>query len=426
MDRRAFATLALLLPASAGAAGYSWDRDQNLIVVDGVAATPAALHAALPAAALAPVAGKSGTWLLGASILVRNGGTMRLSGRRAGGEVEVLRLRSDNSDAPGGFVSITADFGWIDIRSTRITSWDSAAQGPDRNPDNGRAFIRARSRLRTMNLVPLQSRMDVADSDIGFLGYNAGESYGLTWKVSAPDSVVLDHVGVSGDITGSRIHDNWFGVYSSGLRNGHWLRNQVYGNAQYGLAPHSGTDGLQVEDNDVHDNGNHGITVRRDCARAVIRNNRVHDNRGAGISLHDGAHGALVAGNQVWANADAGILVHASRDNTIRDNTVRDNTLAGIQLAMGAAGNRIEHNTVSGNGTYGVLVGRGRGVPLSGDGQPRGNTIVANAIYDSGTDNVHPEQPGLNRWDDNTFAALTASGATAASTPAEAAPAPAP
>lgn len=406
MKRRACLPLVAVLTlwsAQGNAAGFHYERDQNLIVIDGVATSPGALHAAMPQVPLAPVDGQRGTWLLRANILVRGGGTLRVHGHQAGGEVDELRLKSDNVDAPGAFVSITADHGWLDIKGTRITSWDSAAQGPDTDYDNGRAFIRARSRLRTMNLVPEQSRMDVIDSEISFLGYNAGESYGLTWKVVAPESASLEHTGVYGSVVNSRIHDNFVGVYSTGLRGGKWQHNEIDHNARYGLAPHTGSDGLLIEDNAVHDNGDHGITVRKDCERVVIRRNRVWSNSASGISVHDGPRGTLIEANLVHHNADSGILIHASTGTTVRGNTVRDNTVTGIQLAMGAAGNHIEDNQVFNNGLYGVYVGRGRGQPTRGDGQPRSNEIVRNAIYGSGTDNVRPEQPALNRYADNTF-----------------------
>src|SRR6185369_9793680 len=115
------------------------------------------------------------------------------------------------------FVSITADHGWVDIRSTRVISWDTHAQRPDTDPDNGRAFIRVRSRLATMNLVPLQSRMDIIDSEVAYLGYNNSESYGLVWKVATPDRAAFAHVRVFGDVLNARLHDNFFGAYCSGL-----------------------------------------------------------------------------------------------------------------------------------------------------------------------------------------------------------------
>lgn len=402
--------LPLLWPPGADAATLRYSRELNLITVEhGAVTTLSGLKAALPQAPLTLVDREHRIWLLSANLLLTNGSTLRLHGRAAGGDADELRLKSDNSSAPGSIVSITADHGTLDIRATRVTSWDSAANGPDTEYQAyGRAFIRARSRMRSMLLIPLQSRMDVVDSEIAFLGYAANESYGLVWKVVAPESYVFDYVRVHGNVVRSNIHDNYFGVYASGARNSEWRGNRVHHNVQYGLAPHTRSDDLRIEDNEVHDNGNHGITVRQQCARVVIRNNRVWANGESGITLH-GASGGLIAGNEVYRNSETGITVYGSGGVTVRDNTVRDNAHIGIQLAMGASDNRVEANEVRGNGFYGLFVGKGRGrPPRGGDGQPRRNFIANNRVWDSGAENLRLGDPKLNIWVSN----LTAPPAT--------------
>jgi len=398
--------LALLLPAGADAASFRYSRELNLITIEhGVATTLSGLKAALPQAPLEPVDREHRIWLLSASVLLTNGSTLLLHGRAAGGDVDELRLRSDNTGAPGSVVSLTADHGILDIRATRITSWDTAVGGPDIEYETyGRAFVRARSRMRAMMLIPRQSRMDVIDSEIAFLGYAANESYGLVWKVVAPEPFVFDYVRVYGNVVRSRIHDNYFGLYASGARGSEWRGNEVHHNVQYGLAPHTRSDDLRIEDNDVHDNGRHGITVREHCARVVIRHNRVWANGESGITLHRGSNGGLVADNQVFRNGDTGITVHGSAGVTVRGNAVRDNAHIGIQLAMGANENRIEDNEVRGNGFYGLFVGKGRGRPPPGeDGQPRRNQIANNRIWGSGAENLRIISPALNTWAGNTL-----------------------
>ena len=401
--------LALVWPAGADAAGATlrYVRDRNLVIVEhGGSTTLSALKAALPQAPLELVDRERRIWLLSASLLLANGSALRLHGRAAGGDVDELRLKSDNVSAPHNIVSITADHGTIDIRSTRVTSWDRAANGPDLEHETfGRAFIRARSRLRSMMLIPLQSRMDVTDSEVAYLGYAANESYGLVWKVSAPEPFVFDYVRVYGNVVRSNIHDNYFGLYAAGARGSIWRGNHVHHNVQYGMAPHTRSDDLHIEDNDVHDNGNHGITVRQRCARVVIRGNRVWGNAETGITVHHGSNGGLVAQNRIYRNGEGGITLYDSAGVTVRDNIVRDNGLIGIQLAMGASDNRVENNEVRGSSSYGLFVGKGRGRPRSGDGLPRRNEIARNRIWDSGTENVRTGDPALNAWVANTFTA---------------------
>jgi parallel beta-helix repeat protein len=419
------AALLWLLPSAADAGTVRYLREQNLIVVEyGGAMTLTALKAALPTAPLQLVDRERRVWLLSASLLLTGGSTLRLHGRKAGGDVDELRLKSDNTPAPGAIVSLTADHGTLDIRSTRITSWDTASGGPDVEYETyGRAFIRARSRMRSMTLIPLQSRMDVIDSEVAFLGYSANESYGLVWKVVAPDPFVFDYVRVHGNVIGSRIHDNYFGLYASGARGSEWRGNHVHHNVQYGLAPHTRSDDLRIEDNDVHDNGRHGITVRQHCARVQIRNNRVWGNGESGITLHRRSNSGLIEGNRVFRNGEAGILVSDSAGVTVRGNLVRENAHIGIQLAMGASDNRIEANSVRGNGFYGLFVGKGRGqAPPGGDGHPRRNHIAANRVWGSTAENLRMGNAALNVWVGNTevpeqLATVNDSGAPAAPVP---------
>jgi mannuronan 5-epimerase len=401
----------LLWAEGALAAALHYSRDQNLITIEnGAVMTLSGLKAALPQAPLTLVDPEHRIWLLSASVLLTNSSTLRLHGRAAGGDVDELRLRSDNTPGPHNFVSITADHGTLDIRATRITSWDTAANAPDtEHQRHGRAFIRARSRMRSMFLIPLQSRMDVVDSEIAFLGYAANESYGLVWKVVAPEPYVFDYVRVHGNVLRSNIHDNYFGLYAAGARGSQWRGNRVHHNVQYGMAPHTRSDDLRIEDNDVHDNGNHGITVRLHCARVIVRNNRVWSNADSGITVHHGSNGGLVADNRVFRNRDAGIVIYDSGGVTVHDNVVRDNARMGIQLAMGASDNRIERNELRGNGFYGLFVGKGRGRPPRGsDGQPRRNYIAHNRIWDSGAENLRTVNAALNTWIGNTLAAPVA------------------
>lgn len=415
MRFRALALALLLLGStSAGAAALRYEPDDNLIVVDGAWTTLSAIKQALPQAPLTLVDRQRRVWLLSANVLLTNGGALRLYGRRAGGDVDELRLRSDNPPGGAAVLSLTADHGVLDLRSTRVLSWDTAANGPDLRHDNGRAFIRARSRMRSHVLTRLESRLDVVDSEVAWLGYDANESYGLVWKVVAPDAYVFNHVRVYGNVLRSRIHHNYFGLYAAGGRGNEWIGNDVHHNVQYGLAPHTRSDDLLIDANDVHDNGHHGITVRQHCARVRIRNNRVWNNHESGITLHRGSDGGFVTGNQVFGNSASGITIYDSAGVTVRANTVSDNGQSGIQLAMDAARNRVEDNEISGNRLYGLFLGKGRGRPVGNrDGMPRHNQISGNRVRGSGIADLRTGDPSLNVWTGNDTAPVAArAGAT--------------
>src|SRR4029079_14414534 len=111
-----------------------------------------------------------------------------------------------------------AFYGTLDINTTKITSWNEAAAGGVGAPDTEtdvyrRAFIRALSFEE--NGIAYESRMDIKNSDIGFLGSHDAEAYGLTWKVrgetpellAAGDFSIYDRVDVFGDVLNSKIHD---------------------------------------------------------------------------------------------------------------------------------------------------------------------------------------------------------------------------
>lgn len=70
--------------------------------------------------------------------------------------------------------------------------WDTDRNDVREDEDDGRSYISTVSEIilngdegcdgrakRNMG----ESRMDIEDSEIGYLGFHDGESYGLTWKV---------------------------------------------------------------------------------------------------------------------------------------------------------------------------------------------------------------------------------------------------
>lgn len=394
-------SLAWSVPAHASGIHYD-EKARRIEVGTGTDLTLATIAAYVPREALQQTDVQKHIWLLSANLLITNGTRLRLHGSAIGGVVDELRLKSDNHPGPNAFVSITADWGTIDIRSTRITSWDTERRGPDLEyADFGRAFVRARSRLLQRRNIPLQSRMDVVDSEIRALGYGANESYGLVWKVVAPENYLYDVVHVYGDVLRSRIRGNFFGLYSSGLRDAQWKGNRVTQSAEYGIAPHNHSNDLVIEDNEVYDNGNHGITVRQDCSRVWVRNNRVWGNSESGIALHRHITNSSVTGNTVQRNRDSGIVLYGASGIAVRANRVIANGIAGIQLLMATSNSQVEGNEITGNGQFGVFVGRGKG-GVGDDNMPRGNVVADNLVWGSGEEEVRTGAAEYNRFARNT------------------------
>src|ERR1044071_6315797 len=121
------AALLLLFAGTTHGATFRWASSSNRIYVEsGGSATLSDIKAALPNAPLDLIDSANAVWLLRANLQVEDGSVLLLHGTAAGGDVNEFRLQSDNSSASNSFVSVNADWGGIDIKSTRITSWDSA------------------------------------------------------------------------------------------------------------------------------------------------------------------------------------------------------------------------------------------------------------------------------------------------------------
>jgi len=409
---------------------FRWAGVSDRIYVTGPGeATLSEIKNALPEAPLtqvdaansqpALVISTNRTWYLGANLFVENGARLKLYGPTIGGDVTELRLKSDNQT--NGFVELRADWGWLDIRHTKITSWDSAVNGPDtETTTHRRAYVRARSTLDPDGVTAHESRMDVLNSEICYLGSKNTEAYGLTWKVVDTTAVHLppgstntlfDVVNVYGDILNSYIHHNFFGVYTYGHYGGQWRSNEVAHNIAYGFDPHDDSDNLVIEDNNVHHNGWHGIIASKRCDNGVLRNNKSWNNgldlvdpHGNGIMLHRSCNDWVVENNQSYNNADSGIAIFATDRTLIRNNICQSNGNAGIRLSVGAEGNWVSGNEVSASGKYAFYIYEGNDPPEDEDvgtneGRCRGNSFTDNFINGYGAEALK-----LSNCDENIFA----------------------
>lgn len=318
----------------------------------------------------------SGIYLLKVNLKLTDGSALMIDGDDPTAPVTEFRLLSNNTGAANSVVSLTADYGIVQINHTKVQSWDENAQGPDTEYDINRAYIRVRS-----STVDKQSRMDVTDSDIGYLGYYNAEMYGLTWKVSG----TLNEVRVYGNILNSRIHHNYFGVFTYGAYGMMISGNEFDHNAKYGLDPHDDSDYLTITNNTTHHNGYHGIICSQRCDNLVIRGNSSYNNNGHGIMLHRSVDYSLVEDNQVFDNTDTGIALYESNNNIVRGNIVQGNRY-GIRLSMGSSFNQLDSNMVFGSQDHSIFTYQG-GDELErpgNDGINRNNVWTHNNVTASG------------------------------------------
>ena len=133
------------------------------------------------------------------------------------------------------------------INGVKITSCDEDKNDFDYKLEDGRSFI----------MVKNGSRMDIADSEIAYLGYSRPENgphstYGISWKMSANK---LGTAVLTGEVSGSKFHDNYFGAYTFGAIGMTWKDNEFYDNTRYGLDPHDDSNGFLIENNAFYRNG---------------------------------------------------------------------------------------------------------------------------------------------------------------------------
>lgn len=345
-------------------------------------------------------------WFLGANIFLQQGAKLILHGSPVGGDVNELRLKSNNTTDVNNFVMIRADWGTIDVDSTKIVSWDEIAGGHDaEHALYKRAYINVRSRLDADGVTPRESRMDIKNSDIGYLGHNGAEAYGLSWKVlgsTSNDKTIFDSIGVYGDVVNNKIHHNYFGVYTYGAQAMTFVDNEVYESIKYGIDPHDDSDYLIIDGNYSHNNGAHGIICSQRCNNLTITNNTSSYNGGNGIMLHRNTNDSLVEHNTLYNNIDSGIAIFDSHNNTVRNNDAKYNS-KGIRLSVGSSNNIVENNNFSENSKYGMYFYKGSDIPTSGDGRIKLNTFRNNTINTNGSVAAKIQQADSNIFESNEF-----------------------
>eukprot|EP00752_Nemacystus_decipiens_P009061 g8090.t1 len=336
-----------------------------------------------------PVTGK---WLLTAELYMTNGAIFYCKGASAGGDCDELRIQSTGSD---DWYEVRGHGGSLYFEDTVVTSWDTPNNAPQAEYEGGRSFLNCVSEKLTGDVCEGSAknemgecRMDLINSEFGYMGWFDSESYGLTWKVrgfcqdlSNPE--VFDTTNVYGDIIGSDIHHMYYGHYSYGHQGGVWTDNKMHDNHQYGFDPHDDSDYLTIARNEVYDNINHGIIASKRCNNVQIYDNVVYDGgpEAVGIFLHRSSDFAEVYDNTIYNMPDAGIALLESMNADIHDNSI-DGVQYGIRMSLGSANNNVYDNTFNDCSDYGLYTYEGSDLPTEGvsNGRPSDNTFDSNMV----------------------------------------------
>lgn len=371
----------------------------NVLYISGAdtVCTPADINTLYPKVV---VKSSERVFLMKANLKLDKGATLEVTGGNApDSTTDELRLMSNNNSTVKNFVNITADHGNVLFNNTNVKSWDEAKNAVDTEYGGTykRAYIKVRSRI--LNGVANTSRMDIVNSDVGYLGYYGAEAYGLAWKVM---DNAFSQVDVLGDIKDSRIHHNYFGAYMYGAFGMNIDNNEFDSNVKYGLDPHDDSDSLAITNNSLHDNGSHGIICSQRCDNLVIRGNLSYRNVGHGIMLHRSTDDSVVEDNTIMNNTDAGIALFESNNNLVRNNLIVGNG-NGIRLSVGASFNTFESNTIEDTKKNSIYTYQGSDVPVRGDGINRGNIWNNNIVKRSGEAVLKLGGTDGNRFEGNDF-----------------------
>ncbi|MEZ4861833.1 MAG: right-handed parallel beta-helix repeat-containing protein [Caldilineaceae bacterium] len=307
----------------------------------------------------------NGLWELEVTLLIEDNAHLEISSASG---VKALRLIS----RPDVTYNIIAKGGSLTIDGVTVYAWDNS---PGVNSyDTTYLTDGDNTQTRSYLTALYGGRMEIKNSEMMYLGYEElndrvgygkGEPSGLSWRL-LPEKSTDIKTGPTGAILNSKVHNNYFGMYSYEAYGIVISNTEVYSNYLYGLDPHDGSSGFVVANNYVHDNGYTGIIFSRLCEDNVIYGNRVHHNGSHGIMLDRGSNHNAIYNNEVIGSKEDGIVLYQSKHNAIYGNTIKAMGRYGIRMSADfdegdlfddvASDNIIRNNTVSNSGKYGIYV----------------------------------------------------------------------
>ena len=354
----------------------------------GGCATPTSVYEALGAASPLYPLETPGEWMLDESLYVLDGIVLNVYGTEMGGDCDYLRLRSDAET----IVNVRAHGGSLDFMNTKVTSWDPSKAEVDSDWADGRSYISA---ISEVVLDPAETcegaaknnmgeaRMDIENSEIAYLGYEAAESWGASWKLRGickdkSNIELYEGIGVYGNLLGSDVHHLYYGHYGYAQLYSLLSDNKIHDNEVYGFDPHDDSLNITISGNEVYSNFHHGIIFSKYCHNAVVTNNFVHHNGGVGIFPHYVSDNAIIAHNTVEQNGDSGIAFLESSGGLVYNNTVTNN-VHGIRFSVGSRNNVVSNNVFEDNQGYDVYQYAGNdAVAEVESGNPTKNVLFAN------------------------------------------------
>lgn len=316
-----------------------------------------------------------GVWLLTAKILIDPNTRLEIT------NADLTEIRLDSAPLSPIFIQIQT--GQLLLSGITLVGWDKAAGKPDENITDLRSYVAAVD----------GARIDIINSDVGYLGSSGTppERNGLVWRkrLNAADPTT----GSTGRIDGSKIHNNFVGLFASGAYSMTIANSEIYSNQGEGLLARDESQGFVISGNNVHNNTTEGINANLSTNMKIL-NNQVHDNTEEGILVESSSNNNTITGNTVASNAE-GIVVARSINNLISGNDAHDNNKSGIRVSGDAtnvaSNNQVLNNTISNNTVDGLALFNHADKNLV-----KGNTVQGNK-----TNGINIKSGG-NRIENNT------------------------
>lgn len=287
-----------------------------------------------------------GTWFLNSSILVSKGARLTVKDT----EAKWIKISSEGKsiftkepESPYGFNESSPYFiqifGKIDLTGVKISSWDPFRNNYTNQKNDGsvpRPYITVGS-----GAGPSQ----IAYSEIAYLGFNSSRKQGLSF-----------YGGDHSALIGNKIHDLWYGFFSSNVSQITIANNSVFNNFRYGIDPHLLSHDMVVKENHIYNN-RVGLICSLECSNMIFEDNSIDNNKEIGLMLSRNTIDSILRYNNI-SKSDVGISVSESHSNRIYDNNIMA-THDALAIKNNASNNVFSNNTISHPMRCGVIVTTG-------------------------------------------------------------------
>lgn len=250
-----------------------------------------------------------------------------LSIRMAGGlivqEGEILYLNSNTG-------ALISNFGALHIIGAQILGWDV-------KHDKFSAFNDS-AEFRPYLVTWCGAEMNVVESRVSYLGYDADRAHGLTYTACTNTLYAdeyADYPSASGWVIDSRFEGLYQGFSAIQVDRIAVLRNQYEGSISYGIGLHDGSSNMIVAYNDVHGTkSKHGIVVEEESSHNVLAYNVSTQNGESGLSFFESPDNVTYK-NKLMKNKKVGLRVRQSTNIHSYHDVINYNEQGGAHISGG-------------------------------------------------------------------------------------------